>query len=102
MLELVETDKEVHLKGQYHPSELMVLESKLVNCLKQLTEAKDLNLTSLVGSDSGLIALLLSFQRFANRKHWQVNLINASDGVKGLIELSQMKEFFTFVDTKSL
>lgn len=100
MLELVEHDKEIRVLGVYKASELMRFEEKLTQCLTRLNAAKDLNLTSLEGSDSGLIALLLSYQRFANEKHWQVNLINASAEVKGLIELSQLNEFFTLVDEK--
>jgi ABC-type transporter Mla MlaB component len=100
MLELVENDNEISIIGEYQAAELMMLEANLSKCLNSLKTAKDLNLTSIKGSDSGLIALLLSFQRFANRKHWQVNLINASVGVKGLIELSQLNDFFTLVDDK--
>ncbi|WP_438466198.1 STAS domain-containing protein [Marinomonas sp. PE14-40] len=100
MLELVENDKEISILGLYKASELMRFDEKLTQCLIRLNVAKDLNLTSLEGSDSGLIALLLSYQRFANKKHWQVKLINASAGVKGLIELSQLNDFFTLVDDK--
>ncbi|KZM41527.1 MAG: hypothetical protein ACPGUE_06895 [Marinomonas sp.] len=100
MLELVESDKEISILGEYQAAELMMLEANLSKCLNSLNTAKDLNLTSLKGSDSGLIALLLFYQRFANKKHWQVNLINASAGVKGLIELSQLNDFFTLVDDK--
>jgi len=98
MLELVEGDNEICIVGEYKAIELMAFESKLHACLTGLRIAKDLNLTQVVGSDSGLIALLLSFQRFANEKHWQVKLINASDGVKGLLELSQLSDFFTLID----
>lgn len=98
MLRLVESDKEISVLGEYRSVELMAFEVKLITCLKSLQAAKDLNLSDVVGSDSGLIALLLSYQRFANDKHWQVKLINASDGVKGLIELSQLSEFFTLID----
>ena len=99
MLELVESNKEICILGEYKPTELMAFNVKLSECLNQLDCAKNLNLSSLLGSDSGLIALLLSFQRFANKKHWQVSLINANDGIKGLIELSQLSGFFTLVDS---
>ncbi|OUR68058.1 hypothetical protein A9Q77_09685 [Marinomonas sp. 42_23_T18] len=98
MLELVESDNEIRIAGEYKAVELMAFKVKLDACLAGLGMAKDLNLTQVVGSDSGLIALLLSFQRFANEKHWQVKLINASDGVKGLLELSQLSDFFTLID----
>jgi ABC-type transporter Mla MlaB component len=98
MLELVENDNEICLQGEYKAAELMMFEVTLHACLARLESAKDLNLTHVIGSDSGLIALLLSYQRFSNEKHWQVKLINASDGVKGLLELSQLSDFFTLVD----
>jgi len=98
MLTLVENDNEICMIGEYKAVDLMAFESKLHACLASLGVAKNLNLTQVVGSDSGLIALLLSFQRFANEKHWQVKLINASDGVKGLLELSQLSDFFTLID----
>lgn len=98
MLELVESDLEICILGEYKADELMAFEAKLHSCLAKLESAKNLNLTNVVGSDSGLIALLLSYQRFANEKHWQVKLINASDGVKGLLELSQLSDFFTLID----
>lgn len=98
MLSFVVDENEILVQGQYKSTELMSSQAHFEKCLSGLTAPKDLNLAKVEGSDSGLIALLLSFQRFANEKQWQVKLINPSDGVKGLIELSQLNEFFTLVD----
>lgn len=98
VLAILESEQCFSIQGEYNASELMRLELDLNALLVLQVDPKDLYLGDLKGSDSGLIALLLSFQRFANSKDWQVKLINASDGVKGLIELSQLNGFFTLID----
>ncbi|EAQ65367.1 hypothetical protein MED121_21887 [Marinomonas sp. MED121] len=98
MMVLAEQERMICVKGDYTPTDLMGFHAQLDQCLAGLSKPKDLDLTHLQGSDSGLITLLLSFQRHANENQWQVKLINASDGIKGLIELSQLNEFFTLVE----
>lgn len=94
MLSIFSDEQAIYIEGKYSPSLLMTLERSLQDELKKTQSAKSLNLSELVGSDSGLIAVLLGFQRHANSKHWDVSLINANEGIKGLITLSQLEGFF--------
>jgi len=99
MLSLSSTDSTIYVAGHYAPAFLMEFEQALLSELSLLTTAKNLDLSKLVGSDSGLIAVLLAFQRIANTSAWDVRLINANDGIKGLIKLSQLETFFTLSDS---
>lgn len=94
MLSLTLTDNTICIAGSYVPAFLMDFERSLLKELKNTNSPKNLDLTNLVGSDSGLIAVLLTFQRVANARKWKVSLINANDGIKGLIKLSQLEDFF--------
>lgn len=100
MLSLTVDDKKISVSGHYTPAALMEFERQLLTEQKKLTEPKDLDLSNLTGSDSGLIAVLLAFQRLVNKQGWRVRLINVNDGVKGLIKLSQLEDFFILCDSQ--
>ncbi|TBR44789.1 hypothetical protein CBF23_001800 [Marinomonas agarivorans] len=100
MLSVRSDDTKLYIEGLYEPSSLMMFKRLLSGEQQKLTEPKDLDLTGLVGSDSGLIAVLLAFQRVANEKGWSVCLINANAGIKGLITLGQLEDFFVLHDSQ--
>ena len=100
MLSISSDKSSIHVIGLYTPAVLMRFERSLLGELKETASAKNLNLSQLVGSDSGLIAVLLSFQRVANERNWNVSLVGANDGIKGLIKLSQLEGFFTLSDSQ--
>lgn len=99
MLSISSTDTVISIEGHYTAAVLMDCVAKLKNEIQQANAAKDLNLSQLTGSDSGLIAALLMYQRMANELGWNARLINVNDGIKGLIKLGQLEDFFVLNDS---
>ncbi|MFT2109786.1 lipid asymmetry maintenance protein MlaB [Marinomonas sp. 2405UD68-3] len=79
------------LEGRYLPSQLDVLQNELFDVFLKSSGVLEVNLTNVVGSGSGLVALLLSFMRFANDHDRKIVFTGLSAQLVGLIQLSNLE-----------
>ena len=98
----------VRLCGQYEPSQLESLENQII---AQISMSSDnlssdnlssdkyvVDLSDVQGSDSGLVALLLSCRRQAAESSLVISFINPSQKLRGLVHLSNLDKLIPFED----
>lgn len=81
----------VVLEGRYLPSQLDALQNELFDVFLKSSGVLKVDLANVVGSGSGLVALLLSFMRFANNNDRKIVFTGLSAQLVGLIQLSNLE-----------
>ncbi len=84
-------DSVVILKGEYFPEQLNSLQNEIFKLCLESSEEWRVDLGEVIGSGSGLVALLLSCMRLADEKDRKIVFFGLSPQLVGLIQLSNLE-----------
>lgn len=93
----------VRLSGKYEPSQLESLENQIIAQISMSSDSLSpdkyvIDLSNVQGSDSGLVALLLSCLRQAAESNLVISFIKPSQKLRGLVHLSNLDKLILFQD----
>ena len=96
MITLAFFEMGVCLSGKYEPSQLESLENQLIAQISMSADKYVVDLSDIQGSDSGLVALLLSCLRQAAESNLVISFIKPSQKLRGLVHLSNLDKLIPF------